>query len=219
MAMRFRPADLSSRVFLADPTTHYDEIDWDNFDAVLDGYKRRIEQWYIAPTRLLAKEHNFGFAVLTMACLLIDTLSQYEAGAEESSRKIFKKFVRRRLKGFKKTIDPIGHVKDRADALWDGFRCGILHEAHLKLYCGVQPNAPDPIQVVEGQTELSDGTPCVTVVLDPMALFAQVEGAFHDLIADLRKKSNKKLRERFKRKFEASFGVKIRLPEDQVDEA
>ena len=74
--------------------------------------------------------------------MLLDAISQYRAGIEQSSGKAFKEFVRARLPSqgarFPTPIRVWDERKRRelqavdfADVLWNGFRCGILHEAHV----------------------------------------------------------------------------------------
>lgn len=153
----------SQRVFLPTPTTKLSDLEGATFDTVVDAFEKRIRQWYVDPGHLLAKHHNFAFGVAAIGCLLVDTLSQYDEGIAGSSDAAFKRFARARLPGFKKTISPLIHlpggakIRDFADALWDGFRCAILHEARLATYCVIDPNHSPMIEALPGTRATTTG--------------------------------------------------------------
>ena len=78
-----------------DRDRRYSEINWVNLAAVVEAFEKRISNWYIEPARKLAENGHFAFTVMAINCLIIDMLSQYTVGADESSRKqTFKDFVR-----------------------------------------------------------------------------------------------------------------------------
>lgn len=205
---------LDKRIFLPDPTTKFSDIDWGNFTDVISAFEKRIEQWYIQPTRVLAENDNFGFAVMAISCLLVDMISQYELGLIESDEIAFKRYLRRAVRGFGGSIKPsiAPGMRDFADALWTGFRCPILHEAGLAPYCAVNPNYSETIGVEPNLTEWASGDECSTVVINPNRLADAVARAFREYITRLRKPSESDLRTNFKLKFEASFGLEIGDP-------
>jgi hypothetical protein len=143
MAVRYKPIK-QARLFTK--KTRYDQIDWNSWPDVIKRFEQQLRWWYVTPITQLRKRsaHN-GFAVVALACVLLDAISQYAAGIEQSDGRAFKDFVRTRLPshGGKLPV-PIRvwderngrerQAADFADVLWSGFRCGILHEAHVSLY-------------------------------------------------------------------------------------
>jgi hypothetical protein len=201
----------------------YSEIDWSNLDQIVDAYRQRIEDWYFDPARELAKNIHFAFSVMALNCLLIDTMSQFVAGIDSSSKKKFIEFIRNRLPGMYSCVmrSTIRHydvrpaiLKDVAEVLYYGFRCGILHQAHIPPYGGVDPGADPPVRVdVSGLVKYTgSGADCPSVIINPLKLLGQLGAAFEVYLQELKDRDpkNDQLRENFKKKFSASFGIDIR---------
>jgi hypothetical protein len=73
----------------------YKDVDWSDLDQIVDAYQQRIEEWYLAPAREMAKSSwHFAFSVMVIDCLLIDTLSQFMAGIPSSKADQFKDFIK-----------------------------------------------------------------------------------------------------------------------------
>lgn len=208
-------------------TTRYDEISWHDFPKVVDAFHGRIDDWYILPTKELINHKeggHFAFAVMALNCLLIDTMSQYVYGDLSSSRSLFKDFVRARMPKLAGPLptqinQPISHYNLRGDpltthkdVLYTGFRCGILHQAHVPLY-GVLYGNPTPFSFqTSGITKYANGTDCPTVICNPREVFQEVETAFLQYLDELLNPDPRfnTLRQLFKAKFDDSFGVTIK---------
>jgi hypothetical protein len=217
MAVRYKPVK-KARLFTK--KIRYDDIDWNSWPDVLRRFEQQLHWWYVNPIKQLRKRsaHN-GFAVVALACVLIDAMSQYCAGIEQSSGPQFKAFVRTRLPShggaFPAPIrvwDAKGKEHkaiDLADVLWNGFRCGILHEAHAPLY-GRLWGVPGVFEFAAGGfcTYVDTGSPCPTVNLNPGPFADEVIGAFNTFIRDL-KRPNSQLRAPFRTKFLVSYGIDI----------
>jgi hypothetical protein len=206
--------------------TRYDEITWTDFCAVIDAFHGRIDDWYILPTKELINHRDGGhyaFAVMALNCLLIDMMSQFYYGTLTSGGKIFKDFVRDRLPALAGTLpmqinqptsrnnqngDPLSTYEE---VLYTGFRCGILHQAHVPLY-GVLYGVPGPFDFqTSGATQYATGADCPTVICQPSRVFEEIETAFLQYLDELLDPDPKfqSLRQSFKIKFEDSFGVTI----------
>jgi hypothetical protein len=98
---------------------------------------------------------------------------------------------------------------DFADVLWNGFRCGILHEAHVPLY-GRLWGVPAVFEFnVSGSSTYADtGAACPTVDLNPGPFADEVISAFNSFIHDL-KGPDVQLRANFRKKFLVSYGIDI----------
>jgi hypothetical protein len=101
-----------------------------------------------------------------------------------------------------------------AEVLYTGFRCGILHEAHVALYGAL--SGQETIANVEPTglcTYADDGTDCPTVVVFPQMFLGVLDKVFADYLTELLNPDAgfDALRARFKEKFEDSFGVPISI--------
>lgn len=218
MPIRYKPIK-SARLFTK--KIRYDEIDWNNWPAVIRRFEQQLYWWYVNPIKRLRKSsaHN-GFAVVALGCVLLDAMSQYCAGIEQSSGQAFKEFVRARLPSHKgKFSVPIRvwderngrerQAVDFADVLWNGFRCGILHEAHVPMYGRLWGVASVFEFNVRGYATYEDtGAPCPTVNLNPGPFADEVIDTFERFIDDL-KHPSAQLRTNFRKKFLVSYGIDI----------
>lgn len=215
------PTARASRFFSS--TRLYSDIDWQTLDQIVDAFGRRIREWYVEPATALAANIHFAFSVMALNCMLIDTVSQFVEGQNSSSRTAFKEFIRTRLrKDYSQSLPtPIIHhegnrtdtLKDVADVLYHGFRCGIVHQAHVLPYGGVVPHREPPVDFVSsGPVEYAvSGAPCPYVVVAPITLLADVSRALDNYLDSLhdRDAGYDPLRANFKRKFSNSFGIDI----------
>jgi hypothetical protein len=101
--------------------------DWQTAIKVLVG---RIKERFIDPIDYLieseeskpAKERHFGFTVLAIDCLLVETLGAFLEGLTDTdgkSKATFSSFLTRRM--------PNDFSSDLAKKVFTDFRCGILH--------------------------------------------------------------------------------------------
>jgi hypothetical protein len=205
------------------PHIEYDKVDWTSFDAIVDAFQARLEGWYVQPTDALEKASgHFAFPIMALNCVLIDTLAQFARGSGKAN---FVAFVSDRIPEFRASMpSPIRHWDESvraknlqyvtlttfADALYAGFRCGILHEAHVAAY-GMVRGGPLVQQFPSGYTEYEDGSSCPTVAINPWQLLARVKLVLDAYIKQLKDRdpANNDLRTRFKTKFTESFGVDI----------
>lgn len=225
----------AARLFRPDRT--YAQIAWANFTEVIGEFRNRIEAWYLLPAKELSDNGAFAFSVMALNCLLIDALSQYRYGAQqspseqqnncnkplESSHFKFEDFIIERLPALSVPIAPpirTGRVKNGQpvtlatlpEVLYTGFRCGILHEAHVALYGALSGQEEIASVVPTGLCTYSDtGGDCPTVVVFPQKLLTALNDAFSAYLAELLNPDPgfDALRSRFKDKFEDSFGVTI----------
>ncbi len=157
--------------------------------------EKRLGQTLRKIVRWLASRQeggHYSFAIASMTCLLIDALSQFRYGKLTSDGAIFKQFVKDDLRSYKVTLpNSILHYEDKhtpngkelkelADVLWNGFRCGFLRQAHAPLYCGVVPGNSAPRIEAKHATygfrggRSQPGLDCPVVVLQPEHLFDEV---------------------------------------------
>jgi hypothetical protein len=202
------------------PGVLYSQIDWTCFQTIVSEFDGRIREWYLNPARTLqCISGDYSFPVMALACLLTDTLSQFHSG-NPSGRKTFKEFVRQQFPEFAQllptAINRPAHsdppiLTDFADVLYHGFRCGILHEAHITPY-GVL-SGQDTIFSCEptGLTRYQGGAFCPTVVIYPKLFLDAVEAFLVTYVSQLLNPGPEfiDLRTHFKSRFTASFGIDI----------
>jgi hypothetical protein len=109
-------------------------LDWDTAIQIL---RRRIEDRYITPVDLLIKaerkkpptQRHFGFTILAIDCLLVETLQALRDGKTDTrhdSKKMFLTFLTSRP-------EFMSHfTKLTAERFYRDFRCGILHQAEIR---------------------------------------------------------------------------------------
>lgn len=175
----------------------YSDVDWHVFSNVVDAFEKRIDEWYLAPVRVLRQQpgQHGAFAAMSISCLLIDCLCQFDSGKVTSNRMLFTKFIEKRLAHYKCSISPAiefpkidsrncvyetdssGAIKTRklktiAEVLYYVYRCGILHSAHAPL-CGVISGLPTRRFSVRKKSLAkysaigTSGGDCPVVVIDP----------------------------------------------------
>ncbi len=229
----YRPVK-ENRLFNAEKK--YSEINWNDFREVVAEFKGRIEEWYIKPAEALQiASGNYGFAVMTLNCLLIDALSQYYYGAQQSptettsgcnkpcqaTRSKFRDFLKDRLPLVAGTFTPAIKTLNRDmtsldDVIYTGFRCGILHEAHVPLYGGIVGQKTVVEIHPSGFTTYDNpisGTDCPQITVDPHQLLSLITAAFICLVSELLNPDPAfdARRLRFQEKFESSFGIPINV--------
>jgi hypothetical protein len=110
----------------------YKNSDW---QIAVDYFDKRITDRFLEPIKVLqdfeneklAIDKKFGFTILAIDFLLVETLQSFIEGktnTDQKSRKIFKRFLRERdsfKPYFIKDFDP--------EDFYINFRCGILHQA------------------------------------------------------------------------------------------
>lgn len=107
-----------------------------NWDRAVEIFKIRIASRYLEPVDLLIKKDNdripvdrrYGFTILAIDCLLIETLQSFREGLTDTngkSKDMFVNFLTQR-ESFKDYFR-----KDDAERFYCDFRCGILHQAEI----------------------------------------------------------------------------------------
>src|SRR3989338_6107129 len=123
------------------PGTQYGDLSSYDFDKAVKAFEKRIKHWYFDHANALISNKNQGFAITVVVCVIIDLLSQFMYGTQESSSRAYKWFLRKHIPGFRRKIKPPlktyryfnGHgwktdyIKDFAEGFWHGFRCGVVH--------------------------------------------------------------------------------------------
>jgi hypothetical protein len=166
--------------------------DWATAVQILEG---RIHERYIEPIdHLIAAEETrppterrFGFTVLAVDCLLIETLGAFLDGLEDTegkSKVTFCKFL---------TTRPLfagDFTEDLAERFYKEFRCGILHQAEI---------GGDSKVWSVGPLIRDDGG---KLIVNRNKLHERLKAEFQHYLAELRNPANVDLRAKFRAKMD-----------------
>ncbi|WP_394391146.1 hypothetical protein [Shewanella woodyi] len=167
------------------------EEDW---QKAIDVLKDRLYLRYIEPVDALietemqskAKERKFGFTVLAIDMLLIETLQAFKEGLPDTngkSKKVFKRFLEKST-----YFSPYFTTDAQREEFYKSFRCGILHQAE------VQSSA-----LVWSIGELYERAEGLEVI-NRNAVHQNLKSDLDDYLNDLRSPGNKELRNNFRNK-------------------
>jgi len=166
--------------------------DW---TRAIEIFRERIETRYLQPVDLLvgldenrlAPERRFGFTVLAIDCLLVETLQAFTEGrtnTERVSRSIFVTFLTtRRL--FRHFFDAA-----LAERFYKEIRCGILHQAETTGNTRIW--SVGPLVQIDGQK----------LILNRSEFHKRLRGEFDTYVSDLAGGADKKLRTNFRAKMD-----------------
>ena len=107
-----------------------------NWEIAVKMFKFRISSQYLEAVDLLVKDYNnrnakerrYGFSILAIDCLLIETLQSFREGLTDSKGKLKNMFVNflMRRQNFKENFS-----KEDAEKFYKDIRCGILYQAEI----------------------------------------------------------------------------------------
>lgn len=171
-----------------------DDNDSPDWETAIEIFKSRISSRYLEPVDLLIKddenrspiERRYGFSILAIDCLLIETLESYREGLTDTkgkSERMFVNFLTQR-RGFKE------HFSEKdAKKFYEDIRCGILHQAEI-----MGDALLWSVGMVKGKK--SDGTPYINRTKIHELIKKEL-----DLYCDeLRNKDNVDIRKKFRKK-------------------
>jgi len=165
--------------------------DW---DAAIHILSARIHERYIGPIDFLitseatkpASERRYGFTVLAVDCMLVETLGAFVEGLEDTegkSKKTFCNFLRtRKIFAVEFTTDEL------AEKFYKQFRCGILHQAESGGESKVW--SVGPMLRVEGNA----------ITVNRSKFHESLKAEFQDYLSDLRDPKKIALRANFRKK-------------------
>jgi len=169
-------------------------LDW---NRAVEIFAARIQDRYLEPVDLLIKadesrssimERRYGFSIMAIDCLLIETLQSFRDGLKDTkhkSREMFKKYLTER-KGFRDHFD-----EEQANSFFDNFRCGILHQAEI-----MGPSLLWSVGPLKG--EKADGTPHIN-----RTIFHEIlKEEFKRYCDELKDPANSELRKNFRFKMD-----------------
>jgi len=168
--------------------TFNSEEDW---QKAIDIFEDRIRGRFLKIVDIISKYEFAGFAVLSLSCLLIETLQQFREGKAQTPRN---KSGRYFIQFLTETSFKNFFTKNSAKMFYDQFRCGILHQGEVK---------------EESRVLIRNGVPlvCITqdrkgLIINRMLFYKQLVKVFEKYVYSLRVKANDNLRKNFKKKMD-----------------
>jgi hypothetical protein len=166
------------------------------WDAAVEILSARIHERYIAPVDFLVaseatkppSDRRYGFTVLAVDCMLVETLGAFLEGLEDTegkSKKTFCNFLRtRRLFAAEFSSDEL------AEKFYKQFRCGILHQAESGGASKVW--SVGPMLRVEGNA----------ITVNRNKFHDCLKAEFQNYLSELRDSKNSALRTNFRKKMD-----------------
>ncbi len=188
------------------------------FDETVLAFQNRITTWYMAQALTGTKGHD-GFLRTTMACVILDLISQYYYDPCSSNGRKFQDFLKTKIPEFNRAINPpiasytyirgFWHdeqIDNFAKAFWHGYRCGIIHNGMVLEYGRISWKPIANKLVTLRKREDKRGK---ELAVNPRSLTKRVKLIFKEYIANLRDPSEIVLRRNFVNKFQRDFGIKL----------
>jgi hypothetical protein len=198
---------------------YFDQIEWTDWESVVDGFEARFRRWWFEP---LTGGHS-SYLDLCALCALVDILSLYQSQAEWHSPATYKEFLRKLDPVFRKKLPEaitttrfqggVWHqvlVRDVADVFYVGVRCSLHHHGDLASFAGMSGTA-QLARVIEDAGTSTDGAQRYSmVVFDPSVLKAHLEAWLSSYCSDLRRSPFGPASKAFRARFYNDFGIVIR---------
>lgn len=99
-----------------------EDLDLNDKELVLTFFNERIEDYYFKPIQILV-QNKMAFSAGALECLLIDAFARYST-TENGVEKRMVEWCEKHLK----------ITKNVATDFYKFFRCGLLHESHIKQF-------------------------------------------------------------------------------------
>ncbi len=172
---------------------HLDDPSSEDWREAIDILRKRIESRYIQPVDVLiandecfsSTERRYGFVILAIDSLLIETLQAFQEGVAETEGWCGEAFER-----FLTEQPPLNSVftKELALRFYKDYRCGILHQAEIKGNSLVW--SVGPVIHVHGDS----------LIVNRTALHKAIKEYFSAYLEKLADPKNTELREKFRKK-------------------
>jgi hypothetical protein len=152
------------------PNTRFVDVDLAS-PKVVDQFKERIQEYYLVPARLLAKQYLFGACVLLASAL--DAIGRFESPPKMGVGERYISWTR-------KYVPSLGSDALAKQFYYD-FRCGVIHEGRAKKGCVFTTETGRTITVEHGlmavntmllwdEVKLALDTFCTRTLADPELL-------------------------------------------------
>lgn len=112
--------NISNVIYIA-PEIPMKGFDIKDKEKVLEAFKKRIDYYYFVPLKLL-NEGKHAFLTGMIIVSLIDIFARYQDESEIDNNNRYRNFLK----------NEFGWEYFKAEKFYENYRCGLLHEGHLK---------------------------------------------------------------------------------------
>jgi hypothetical protein len=170
-----------------------DSVDWIKATEIL---RKRIYTRYLDAANLLIKDdearkpldRKYGFTVLAICCLLMETIQAFKDGLTDTngkSKKTVKKFLME-----SPSFSQFFPDEDTAQSFYEHYRCGILHQAEVQ---------EDSLVWSVGSLRGTVGT---KQYVNRTEIFEKLKTDFDEYLERIKDKTNTELRRNFRTKMD-----------------
>lgn len=175
----------------------------DDWTLRIDIFKDRITGRFLEPIELIEKDVNIGnfagFSIMALDCLLVETLSQFYQGIDETPRDHQKQFwiFFRGSDYFKPHF-----TRRLAGIFYSHIRCGLLHQAQTKNGTLIRADQ-------ETMIKSASGAPANGIIVDRIRFHDALKKEISTYISKLKMggNHNAQLRENFIKKMQCICGI------------
>lgn len=196
----------------------FDEIDWSNWNEVVDGFEDRFDKWYFTQMRA----GHGAYVDLCALCALVDVFSLHQSRRSWHEPKTYKEFLRRLDPVFRtKLQQPIeigrldrngwqpAKLRDFADVFYTGVRCSLHHHGDLLAFAGMSGTGHMARELRDAGASMCGTKTYSIVVFDPAILSQRLRLWLGSFCNELRRDPKSQMALAFKTRLEADFGVNI----------
>lgn len=174
----------------------------DNWALMVCIFKDRLNGRFLEPIKLIEQDTAIGpfagFSILALDCLIIETLSQFYQGFDETPKNHQKQFwlFFKGSEYFKEHF-----TRKTAKTFYGHVRCGLLHQAQTKKQTFIRADQPTMIQA-------TNGNPSNGIIVDRVKFHQALEQEVASYVAKLERGSevDSDLRANFLKKMQIICG-------------
>lgn len=158
----------------------------DNWTSAIEIIKDRFESRFFNQIDKIKHDEFSGFVIMSIDCLLIETLMQFYLGAESTETN----YKREHWRAFKDFFKNSRHFNSDfktnkiCKVFYKQFRCGLLHQAQTKEKSRIKVCQKEFLTYAD-KTNLENG-----LIIDRGMFHEKLESEFHDYIQRLRDNEN-----------------------------
>lgn len=121
-----------------------------NWNEATDIIKDRFDSRFFNHIALIEKKEFSGFLIMSIDCLIIETLMQFYLGVSDTEAS----YPRNQMKAFEDFLEYSPYFSSDFDTLekrqefYRQFRCGLLHQAEVKKKSLIKISQPDLLALV-----------------------------------------------------------------------
>lgn len=125
-----------------------------NWDKAAEIIKDRFDSRFFNHISLIEKKEFSGFLIMSIDCLIIETLMQFYLGVSDTETS----YPRNQMKAFEDFFEYSPHYNsdfdtpDKRQEFYRQFRCGLLHQAEVKKKSLIKIRQPDLLTLVNNNS-------------------------------------------------------------------